>query len=152
LNKNVLTQVGCWYRMLMIKISLEKSCEDTVEKLKWWGKNETEWCFVAMLLLERIIKGLNKSLSICKIERKIWKKKLENSTSTPTLPFKQQQNIAKSHFFPIITSFLEDDPELPKICRRTAAGIRFTGDVWIRFHYMTWHWGSPRRAKYEIFI
>jgi hypothetical protein len=35
---------------------------------------------------------------------------LENSTTTPKLPFKQQQNIAKSHFFPIITFFLKDTP------------------------------------------
>jgi hypothetical protein len=28
------------------------------------------------------------------------KKMLKNSTTTPTLPFKQQQNIAQSHFFP----------------------------------------------------
>jgi len=28
---------------------------------------------------------------------------LKNSLTTPTLPFKQQQNIAQSHFSPFIT-------------------------------------------------
>jgi hypothetical protein len=120
LKKMYLTQGGYWYRMLMIQILLGESFEDAVKKLLYdyyinGGKIETEWCFVAMLLLKRIIsKSSNKSPRVCKIEREIWKKMLKNSITTPIRPFKQQQNIAQSHFFLIVTSFLEDTPNYLK--------------------------------------
>jgi hypothetical protein len=50
-----------------------------------------------------ISKSLNKLPKICKIERGIGKKIPKDFTTTSTLPFKQQQNIAQSHFSPFIT-------------------------------------------------
>jgi hypothetical protein len=44
-----------------------------------------------------ISKSLNKRPKVCKIKWEIRKKMLENFTTTPTLPFKQQQNIADFH-------------------------------------------------------
>ena len=40
-----------------------------------------------------------------KLNGKSEKKMLKNSTTTPTLPFKQQQNIAQSHFPPPLQSW-----------------------------------------------
>jgi hypothetical protein len=78
-----------------------------VRKLKFFtecnngDENDKEWCFVALLLQKEIVsKSLNKRPWVCKIEWGIWKEMFKNSTITPSLPFKQQQNIALSFFFP----------------------------------------------------